>query len=279
MGQGMGPDPQTAREKPMKPQDFANKTRYDIQDLLTIMAILRSEDGCLWDREQNHHSIRNNLIEETYEAVEAIDREDRELLLEELGDVLMQVVFHAQMEAEQGQFTFQDVCNRVCQKLVYRHPHVFGEETVTSSGQVLDNWDKLKQREKQQETLASSLEGVSTALPSLMRAAKVQKRAAKMGLYPSGLRELQAQLQTQLNLVESALADCTPVSQQVGEMLFAATGLARAAGVDPEEALYRTTQQFIAQVSDWEALAAKDGTDLSAYSPDQLGNLFNKAKE
>lgn len=263
----------------MKPQDFTRKTAYGIQDLLTIMAILRGEDGCLWDREQDHHSIRNNLIEETYEAVEAIDREDRTLLLEELGDVLMQVVFHAQIEAEQGQFTFDDVCNGVCQKLIYRHPHVFGEEKVESSGQVLDNWDKLKQREKQQETLTSNLEGVSTALPSLMRAAKVQKRAAKRGLCSSELPQLQEDLRQKLSQAESALNDCAPAEQELGELLFAAAALTRAAGVEPEEALYRATQDFITQVSDWETLAAKNGTNLSAYPPDQLGNLFRKVKE
>ena len=157
--------------------NFVFKDHYGMDDLLRIMEILRGEGGCVWDREQDHHTIRNNFIEETYEAVEAIDRDDPVLLQEELGDVLLQVVFHARMEEEAGRFSFSDVCDGICKKLVYRHPHVFGDTAVENSGQVLENWDRLKKAEKHQETATSTLQAVSKALPALVRAAKVQKRA------------------------------------------------------------------------------------------------------
>ncbi len=265
----------------MKRPDFQMKEHYTIQDLLTIMAVLRSDDGCVWDREQDHHSIRNNLIEETYEAVEAIDREDRDLLLEELGDVLMQVVFHAQMEAEQGHFTFDDVCDGVCQKLIYRHPHVFGDVTVENSVQVLDNWDKLKQVEKHQETLASRLGGVSAALPGLMRAAKVQKRAAGAGFCYDDVQGAIRDLKSEIAELEAALEnrDAPNIAEEVGDILFSAVNVSRMAGADPEEALYRSTDKFVARVSAVEALAMENGTPLSAYTSDQLDNLWRRVKE
>ncbi|MEG1874443.1 MAG: MazG family protein, partial [Angelakisella sp.] len=144
-----------------------------MEDLLHIMRILRGEGGCPWDREQNHRSIRNNLIEETYEVVEAIDTDDRTLLREELGDVLLQVVFHSQMEDECNSFNFNDVCDGICKKLIHRHPHIFGNVIANSSEEVLKNWDIIKQKEKNQETTASTLEAVSRALPSLVRSCKV----------------------------------------------------------------------------------------------------------
>ena len=140
--------------------EFELKARYDIGDLVEIIAVLRAPNGCPWDREQTHASIRKNLIEETYEVAEAIDTNDTGLLLEELGDLLMQVLMHAQMEAEQGHFTFDDVCNEVSQKLVYRHPHVFGDVTANDSDTVLRNWEDLKNAEKGRQTAADRLESV-----------------------------------------------------------------------------------------------------------------------
>lgn len=133
--------------------DFKYKEKYNIEDLLTIMRLLRSEDGCPWDREQTHQSIRKNLIEETYEAAEAIDREDMPLLKEELGDVLLQVVFHARMEEEKGNFSFDDVADGICKKLIVRHPHIFADVTADNAEQVLANWDSIKKKEKGQQTL------------------------------------------------------------------------------------------------------------------------------
>lgn len=167
--------------------DFAFKETYSIEDLLAIMRILRGENGCPWDREQTHQSIRNNFIEETYEAVEAIDNSDPVLLEEELGDVLLQVVYHAEMEREAGRFSFEDVADGICQKLIQRHPHIFGDVVAGTTDEVLDNWDEIKKKTKGQTTYTDTLKSVPKVFPSLMRAAKVQKRAAKSGFaYPDG---------------------------------------------------------------------------------------------
>ena len=161
--------------------EFQLKEHYGYEDLLLIMEKLRGPGGCPWDREQDHHSIRKNLLEEAYEAAEAIDREDDKALCEELGDVLLQVVFHAQMEKEHGGFTMDQVADGICKKLIYRHPHIFADVTVENSAQVLSNWDKLKRREKGQKTTTDAMSSVAASLPALMRAQKVQAKAAKVG--------------------------------------------------------------------------------------------------
>jgi tetrapyrrole methylase family protein/MazG family protein len=157
--------------------NFEFKEKYSINDLEEILKILRSPSGCPWDKEQTHKSIRADFIEETYEAIEAIDTDNPVLLREELGDVLLQVMFHAQIEDEQGNFSFSDVVNDISQKLIRRHPHVFGEITADTPDEVLKNWDAIKRREKSQETLTDALNSVSKSLPALMRAQNVIKRA------------------------------------------------------------------------------------------------------
>ena len=149
---------------------FELKENYNIDDLVKIVKILRSENGCPWDKEQDHHSIRKDFLEETYEVLEAIDTDNTELLREELGDVLLQVVFHSQIETECNSFTFNDVADEVCKKLITRHPHVFGDVTVENSEQVLKNWDNIKKKTKEQETYKDTLESVSKILPALIGA-------------------------------------------------------------------------------------------------------------
>ena len=161
--------------------DFQYMERYDIQDLRRIMALLRAPGGCPWDREQTHESIRRNMLEEAYEVVEAIDEQDPEHLKEELGDVLLQVVFHAQMAREEGLFTFDDVVDGVAQKMVFRHPHVFGQAHADDCAQALDTWDAQKREEKDQRTASDTLKAVARSLPALIRAEKVQSKAAKAG--------------------------------------------------------------------------------------------------
>ncbi|MEG0614402.1 MAG: MazG family protein, partial [Oscillospiraceae bacterium] len=163
--------------------DFLTKENYTIKDLVDIMKILRSDKGCPWDKEQNHQTIRKDFIEETYEVLEAIDLADDELLQEELGDVLLQVVFHSQIEQESGGFSFDDVCDGICKKLIVRHPHVFGEVSVKNTGEVLKNWDNIKQETKNQKSCTQTLESVPKILPSLMRSAKVIKRAKRLPAY------------------------------------------------------------------------------------------------
>lgn len=158
---------------------FLTKERYDFSDLCTVMKLLRAPGGCPWDREQTHASIRKNLIEETYEVVEAIDNADNVLLREELGDLLLQVVFHARMAEEEGAFDIGDVCDEICRKLIVRHPHIFSDVTASTAGEVLDNWDQIKRATKKQKSTTESMRSVSRALPSLMRAYKLGEKAAK----------------------------------------------------------------------------------------------------
>ena len=206
--------------------EYTQKDSYRFEDLVEIMAILRGEGGCPWDREQDHRSIRQNLLEEAYEAAEAIDMEDPKMLCEELGDVLLQVVFHARMEAEKGGFTIDDVADGICKKLILRHPHIFGDVKVADSAEVLRNWDEIKKKEKAQKTATDTLTAVARSLPALMRAEKVQKKAKKAGY-----------------AVEYADPD-----NEIGEKLFALVKEAREKGVDPERALELATDAFIDSV-------------------------------
>lgn len=231
-------------------ENFIRREQYQVDDLLRIMQMLRGEGGCPWDREQDHHSIRNNFIEETYEAVEAIDNEDSGLLREELGDVLLQVVFHSQMEQEKGEFTFDDVCDGICKKLIHRHPHVFGDVTADSSDEVLRNWEAIKRVEKQQATSTSTLVAVSRALPALTRCYKVQSRAAKSSLYPSNDQSPLRKLKGSVERLEAAMAQGTAGSaQELGDLLFSAVELSRMLKKDPEEALYHATDRFVSYFS------------------------------
>ena len=161
--------------------ELKNKSEYTFDDLQSIMKILRSPEGCPWDREQDHKSIRKNFIEETYEVAEAIDTDNPVLLCEELGDVLLQVVFHVEMEREAGSFGMTDVMNGICEKLIRRHPHVFGDVTADTSEKVLANWDAIKKEEKGQKDIYEALASVPATLPALMKAQKMIKKGSKSG--------------------------------------------------------------------------------------------------
>lgn len=226
---------------------FERKDQYAIDDLLAVMEILRSPEGCPWDREQTHQSIRNNLIEETYEAVEAIDTEDSELLCEELGDVLLQVVFHAELEKEKGGFDFSKVVDGVTKKLIERHPHVFGDVTVKDSNEVLKNWDAIKQQTKGRKTTADILAGVSPALPALMRSQKLSKKAAKASGKPltktESLNQLAEAAERVAKLPDSASDD--EKMQQIGGLLFSAAALSETLRVEAEQALAKYCNDFV----------------------------------
>lgn len=215
---------------------YPDKALYTADDLTAIIALLRDpRNGCPWDKVQTHQSIRMNFLEEAYEAVDAIDLQDPSLLCEELGDVLMQVVFHTQIEQEAGHFTWQQVCDGVCRKLIERHPHIFGGDTS------IKDWDALKNKEKGRLTLQDDLASVPRALPALMRAAKLQKRAARYGIeIPAAAQTVNASVET-----VAGAADISTAEQAVGELLFAAVALARQAGVDPEQALQRRNAAFL----------------------------------
>lgn len=261
--------------------DFVSKEKYGINDLIEIMKMLRSENGCPWDREQTHQSIRKNLIEETYEAVEAIDKEDAALLKEELGDVLLQVVFHAKMEEEAGRFCFDDVADGICKKLIIRHPHIFSNVVADTPEQVLANWDKIKKEEKGQQTAADTLLAVSSALPALMRAQKVQQRAARVGFDYENIGQAMADLSSELAELKEALAagNQADTEEELGDLMFAAVNVARFLKADSEEALTGATEKFIRRFEQVERLAKKENIDMQTAPLTVLDELWKAAKQ
>lgn len=218
--------------------EYPHNRPYTADDLVRIITLLRDPvNGCPWDKVQTHTSIRMNFLEEAYEAVDALDLDDPVLMCEELGDVLMQVAFHTCMEQETGRFTWEQVCDGVCQKLIERHPNIFGTQPGYEG---ITDWDALKNKEKGRRTLADDLESVPRAMPALMRAAKLQKRAARHGAALQGADA--AALADAAENLQTAQPASAQAEQAVGELLFAAANLARQAGVDPEQALQKANE-------------------------------------
>ena len=259
--------------------DFTFKEKYTYEDLLEIMRILRCPEGCVWDREQDHKSIRRSFIEETYEAVEAIDNDDPVLLQEELGDVLLQVVFHAQIEAEAGRFTMDDVADGICKKMIYRHPHVFGSVEVKNSDEVLTNWDALKQKEKHQKSTTETLESVARSLPGLIRAEKVQHKAAKVGFDWDEVSGALDKVREETAEVARAIDGDGDPSEELGDLLFAVVNVARFLKTDPEDAINRTTDKFIRRFAQVEQAAKDVGRSLSEMSLAEMDVLWDAAKQ
>ena len=259
--------------------DFQKKEKYNFNDLLRIMEILRAPDGCMWDREQDHQSIRRNFIEETYEVCEAIDEQDPEHLKEELGDVLLQVVFHTEMEKEKGVFDIGDVADGICKKLIYRHPHIFGTVEVGSSEEILSNWDELKRKEKHQETDTSALESVAKSLPGLIRAEKLQKKAAKVGFDWENAQGALEKVEEELDEVKRAVAGDGDPEEELGDLLFAAVNVARHLKVDPERAMEKTCNKFVRRFAEMERQAQQENKALSDLSLTELDTLWNRSKE
>lgn len=233
--------------------NFLKKEKYGISDLIEIMRILRSDEGCPWDREQTHESIRMNFIEETYEACEAIDNKDPVLLCEELGDVLAQVVFHSEIERDAGRFDIDDVADGVCKKFILRHPHVFGDCTVKDSAEVLKNWDDIKRREKKQGTHYSAMDSVARSLPSLMRADKLHGKAKKAGVPQESLETLVDKITDKLHAGNGI---------DMGDVLFDILKIARMLDVNPEQALYERCERFISEFGILEKEAEESGNPL-----------------
>lgn len=259
--------------------DFEQKDKYSVADLLRIMEILRAPDGCMWDRAQDHHSIRQNFIEETYEVCEAIDDEDTEHLKEELGDVLLQVVFHTQMEKEKGVFDMDDVADGICKKLIFRHPHIFGDVKVGSTDEILSNWDDLKRKEKKQETDTSTLESVSRSLPSLIRAQKLQKKAAKVGFDWPDVSGALDKVEEELAEVRAAINGNGDVEEEIGDLIFAVTNVSRFVKVDSERAAEKTCNKFVRRFADMEQQAKAQGRQLSELTLEKMDALWDEAKK
>ncbi len=260
--------------------DFELKNSYTVQDLVEIMRLLRLPGGCPWDAEQTHESIKKNLIEETYEVIEAINKKDSDLLCEELGDLLMQVVFHAQMENELGVFDFDSVADGVCKKLIERHPHVFGEVTVSGVDDVLNNWDDIKRKTKGQKNTTESMLSVPRELPALMRATKLQKKAADVGFDWSDVSGALDKLEEEIKELRQAVEnnDRANMSEELGDVLFSAVNVSRFIKSDAEEALTAASDKFLSRFTVVEKLAQERGMDMRSESLEELDKLWDEAK-
>ena len=258
--------------------DSENTLSYGVYDLKNIIGLLRGPDGCPWDREQSHESVRRNLLEEAYEAAEAIDLSDTELLREELGDVLMQVVFHADMEERAGNFDLDGVADAACKKLIRRHPHVFGDRSVKDSSEVLSNWENIKSDERSHGSASEEMRSVARSLPAIWRAEKIQKKAAKSGFdWPDYTGALEA-LRGELSELGCAIAGEGNVAEELGDLVFSAVNLARFFGVDLEEALGRTCDKFISRFEKVESKAQSLGMRLEDMTLDEMEELYIQVK-
>lgn len=261
--------------------NFNFKEQYNIEDLIDIVEILRSPDGCPWDREQDHRSIRRDFLEETYEVIEAINKDDKDLLLEELGDVLLQVVFHTQIERENGAFELNDVADGICKKMIERHPHVFGDVNVQTSEQVLDNWDTIKKQTKKQKSQTESMLSIPREFPALMRADKVQKKASKVGFDWDNVDGAFDKIDEELRELREAVAMgvVENIHEELGDLLFSVVNVSRFIKVDCEEALTNATDKFINRFSTVENLADEKGLEMKEASLKELDELWDRAKE
>lgn len=248
--------------------DFQYKSHYDVADFRRLIHLLRQKDGCPWDSVQTHHSIRNNFLEETYEVCEAIDTEDTALLREELGDVLMQVIFHASIEEDAGHFNLDDVADAACRKLIFRHPALFGKE----GGQ---SWEELKHQEKGFSTRTEALDAVARSLPSTWRARKIQKRAADTGFdWPDAAGPL-AKVDEEAQELHQAVAEQSNVEEELGDLLFAVVNAARHLGIDPEQALNRASDKFISRFARMERAHPEDWSEKPTA---ELLDMWQQAK-
>lgn len=250
-------------------------------ELLRIMRSLRDpEAGCPWDRQQTHQSIARYVVEEAYELQDTIERNDVAELRDELGDLLFQVVFHAQMAAECGDFDFHDVVRAICDKLVRRHPHVFGDEHVDNADHQTEAWEAHKAAERQAKDQAGLLDGIPRAFPALSRAAKLQKRAARIGFDWRAAQDVLAKVQEELEELQQAMvrADTQRMEQEMGDLLFTCVNLARKLDLDPESALRGTNRKFEQRVAGMESLARSRALALDDLTLEQLDALWEEVK-
>lgn len=251
------------------------------EDLVGIMEILRSPDGCPWDREQTHETLKPYLIEEAYEVLDAIDRQDLYELEEELGDLLLQVVFHAAIAEENGYFNIHDVTTGISEKLLRRHPHVFGDIHVDGSDEVLTNWEAIKKEEKQEDMHIESMERIPNGLPALMRAYKIQKKAADVGFDWDHIKDAIAKIHEELDEFLEIYENGEPerISEELGDLLFAVVNVCRFLKVRPEVALSHTNEKFLRRFRYIEEKTLEKGKNLNNMSLEEMDNLWNIAKK
>ncbi len=251
---------------------------YTFNDLLEIMKVLRGENGCPWDRAQDHQSIKYALLEEACEAMESLDKKEPDNFADELGDVLLQVVFHSQIAAENGTFTIDDVLYHICNKLITRHTHIFGDDKTNNSTEALDVWEANKKAEKGLKTQTEIMRDVCSYLPQLIRAEKVQKKAAKVGFDWDNIDGAYDKLKEEIDEVKSAKT-AKELEEEFGDLLFSCVNVARFLKVNPEEALKKATDKFINRFEKVENLALGEGKELENMTLEEMDVLWEKAKQ
>ncbi|MSS63931.1 nucleoside triphosphate pyrophosphohydrolase [Velocimicrobium porci] len=253
----------------------------EFDEFVKIIRILRSENGCPWDREQTHESLRQCMLEEAYEVVDAVDKKDIDNLREELGDVLLQVVMNGVIAEEKKEFTMEEMIQEVSEKMVHRHPHVFGTTEVKNSDEVLKNWEELKQKEKKETSVSDSIKRIPLALPANIRAAKVQKKAAKVGFDFDNYEEVLSKVYEELSELEDAkrTGDICKIEEEFGDLLFSVVNLSRFLQINAENSLTNATNKFINRFVGVESLARLENRQLSELSIDEMNDLWNRVKE
>lgn len=256
-------------------------SQYNLESLIEIMAKLRSKQGCPWDREQTHQSLIQYLIEESYEVIDAIKQENPQLLADELGDLLLQIVFHAQIATENDQFGMDEVINAVCNKMIRRHPHVFSDTKINSVGDVLTNWEEIKQQEKLNRDRTSILDGIPNHLPALMRAEKIQSKAKKSGFDWENIQGTLEKLNEEIKEFQTAISDKDQdnMEEELGDLLFSIVNVARHLDLDPELALARTNDKFIKRFHYIEAQAHAQNRSIDSMSLAEMDQLWEAAKK
>ena len=246
--------------------------------MLTVLRRLRAPDGCPWDREQTHASLKKDMREECYELMDAIDEDDDEHMVEECGDLLMNVLFHPIIGEEQGRFDDRDVTTEIVKKLIYRHPHVFGNVHVNSSAEVLKNWDALKQKEKGQQTVTATLRSVPRSFPAMLRCEKVQKKARKVGFDFHAASDAFYKIEEETGELKTAMETGVGIEKEMGDLFFAAMNVCRLLGLDGEETLHKATDKFIRRFEQMEKNIDAAGKKLDGMTLAEMDEYWEKAK-
>lgn len=256
------------------------KEKYDFNDLLKVMERLRAENGCPWDREQTHESLKIYMIEETYEVLEALDAGDMKKFCNELGDLLLQIVFHAQIAKENGVFDIDDVTTEICQKLISRHTHIFGDAKADTAEQVIENWEAIKKKEKQIKSQTGVLKDVPSNLPALMRSYKVQQKAAQVGFDWDDIEDVFGKVDEEIRELRDVYKskNVERITDELGDALFALVNLSRFLRIQPELALTGTINKFIRRFEYVEQQSAKEGKKLEDMTLAEMDVLWNEAK-
>jgi tetrapyrrole methylase family protein / MazG family protein len=259
--------------------EYEQRTRHNFDDVMRIVRRLRAPNGCPWDREQTHVSLKNALLEESYELIDAIDEDDDKHICEEMGDVLLQFALHAAIAQEQSAFTARDACTDLVEKLIYRHPHVFGSIRVSGSDEVLKNWDALKMAQRNQTTQTEVLKSVPKSFPALLRSRKVQKKAADVGFDWSSAKDAFFKIAEETEELRLAMEEKSNIEEEMGDLLFAVVNVARLLKLEPEFLLMQATDKFIARFEAMEKLALMQGHALKDLSFLEQDKLWEQAKK